>query len=119
MEKVKLPLKVAKAIDDARANYGSDFFILAEAYEGKNDATYMDTICGYFEDDYDGLMRTLVAGFEVDPKDLVRNYYEDLKLAEESEASRGSSGQHQFRQGWQSVVQTLEYLGIKIEGINT
>ncbi|WP_168748460.1 hypothetical protein [Bacillus mojavensis] len=65
------------------------------------------------------LAAALVNGYEVEatPEERVREYYYDLRRAEDRLEERGESGS-QFRQGWQSVEETLNLLGIKIEGVN-
>ncbi|MEC1625494.1 hypothetical protein P9E08_08885 [Bacillus mojavensis] len=65
------------------------------------------------------LAAALVNGYEVEktPEERVREYYYDLRRAEDRLEERGESGS-QFRQGWQSVGETLNLLGIKIEGVN-
>lgn len=71
------------------------------------------------EMDTDELMSALVNGYEVEksPEEKVRDYYDILKLREEYSEKSGVSGS-QHRQGWQSVVETLDLLGIKIGGVN-
>ncbi|MCY9090880.1 hypothetical protein [Bacillus mojavensis] len=65
------------------------------------------------------LAAALVNGYEVEktPEERVQQYYYDLRRAEDRLEERGESGP-QFRQGWQSVEETLNLLGIQIEGVN-
>ncbi|MCR9040794.1 hypothetical protein QRX25_14975 [Bacillus sp. L381] len=65
------------------------------------------------------LAAALVNGYEVEktPEEKVREYYYDLRRTEDRLEERGESGS-QFRQGWQSVEETLRLLGIEIEGVN-
>lgn len=66
----------------------------------------------------DEIIRAVFYGYDVEtPAARVKSYYEELRRREEYEAGYGGSGS-QHRQGWQSVRETLNLLGIKIEGVN-
>ncbi|WP_142385078.1 hypothetical protein [Cytobacillus massiliigabonensis] len=73
----------------------------------------------FYKVDLETLMSALVNGYEIEktPEEKIRDYYYGLKGTECSLELRGQSGS-QFRQGWQSVRETLDILGITIEGIN-
>lgn len=119
-DKVILPRDVAEAIKNARAQGFENKNILYAVHTVGNDGD-MDAkvIKEFAATNFDVLLSALINGFyfELTPEEKVREYYEGLMRAEDSQEIAGHSGS-QFRQGWQSVRHTLELLGIKIEGIN-
>ena len=117
--KITVPANVATAIrfftDLADTKHEAFADILSLGYESERS----QLILCHFDGNYDELMEALICGYEVEksPEDKVREYYEGLKAAEDLCEINRSSGS-QFRQGWQSVEETLRILGIKIAGIN-
>lgn len=118
--KVTVTKEVAKAIEYRRSIEGGGYnfdkfmqvktarFNFCEPVEALN-AVPIETLAS-----------ALINGYEVEksPEENVREYYNVLKLREEYlEKSGVHGGQH--RQGWLSVEETLNILGIKIEGVNT
>ena len=71
----------------------------------------------------DEMATAMHAGFEIKKPPLsvehqaVKDYFIMLVAREETSERRGTSGS-QHRQGWQSVKETLDILGIQIEGVN-
>lgn len=67
------------------------------------------------------LAAALVNGYEVEatPEDRVREYYEWLKRSRDERHLAGDVEGKRFKAGLlQGVLNTLDYLGIKIEGVN-
>jgi len=121
MNKVTLPKEVAEAIEGLRRLGKSNCDIISSVIGriyGKNSKVVRD----YAEcsnDNFEDILSALVNGYEIErtPEEKLREYYEGLKSSEDSLEIAGYSGS-QFRQGWQSVENTLDILGITIEGIN-
>lgn len=122
--KVMVTKEVAEAIKFLRDIYGDSkddgqlIATHAEMYLSEGD-WWIDNARPLNDVDVATFARAILNGYEVDkpPLEKVREYYEGLKRAEDSSEERGQSGS-QFRQGWQSVAETLSLLGIKIEGVN-
>ncbi|MCY7954718.1 hypothetical protein MOB72_08120 [Bacillus licheniformis] len=82
--------------------------------------------CCHFGDEYSGintidimtLAAALINGYEVDktPEEKVREYYEDL--CDEFDRAYWSSDELKYLCKKQAVRETLDKLGIKIEGVN-
>lgn len=115
MNKVKLPKEVAEAIAYLRKEGFSDYSIITSA-DGKESicSTQFLTINNSFGQDKmhpDEFIKALVNGYEVEetPEDKVREFF--IKYDESNgEYSRGSRN---------AVVEILDLLNIKIEGVNT
>jgi DNA integrity scanning protein DisA with diadenylate cyclase activity len=117
--KITVPSNVATAIAhyvnlaDTKTEALTD--ILSMGYEAEKS----EIILRHFDGNHDELMQALICGYEVEksPGEKVLDYYEGLKDAEDNCELNGHSGS-QFRQGWQSVEETLNLLGIQIFGVN-
>lgn len=114
MEKVKLPKEVADALKHARVDLKwEDGNILAKCVRGDWDLESMQILNNFCKKDDNKLTiaKALVIGYEVEqtPEDKVRNYYD--------ECSR--SADEGIRNERFGIRNTLNILGIKIEGVNT
>ena len=90
--------------------------IIPELYHGGKIAKYL---AADITSNIKTYAKAILEGYQVEliPEEKVREYYEGMIKAENFCELNGSSGS-QFRQGWQSVKETLDLLGIKIEGVN-
>lgn len=116
MKKIIVTKEVASIIESAKKE-GSVGRLVALVAE--KDPIAVEEFLPVLEIGLHSLMHSLVIGYEVEktPEENVREYYENLKDTENRLEEVGQCGS-QFRQGWQSVEETLELLGIKIEGVN-
>jgi hypothetical protein len=103
-----IPRDVANYIGHWSNKY-SDAELIKLAIEGPYFAEEVDANFQQFSDDYlDVLVRAIVIGYTVEqsPEEKVREYYEMY-------AHRGLDGHYRA-----AITQTLDILGIKIEGVN-
>lgn len=122
--KVTVTKEVAEAIEYLRkqfseyqdgatfiADHAEAYLSVADRWEGKAEPLNDVGIVTF--------ARAVLNGYEVviTPEEKVREYYEGLKLAEDKAERHCRSGS-QHRQGWISVTETLNILGIKIRGVN-
>ena len=120
MSEVKKPVitkEQAEAFEKLREQYTEEEMVIKYI---ESELDLFDSSCACLYDlGFTDFLAALINGYEVEktPEENVREYYLDLKRAEDCCEERGQSGS-QFRQGWQSVEETLDILGIKIEGVN-
>jgi DNA integrity scanning protein DisA with diadenylate cyclase activity len=122
--KIVLPKNVAEAIRhytdlaDTKTEAFTD--ILSLGYE----AAQSEIILRHFDHDYDELMEALICGYEVEktPEEKVREYFAQVKSLRESllgystvEIMRQAD---RYRVMERAIKDTLDLLGIKIEGVN-
>jgi hypothetical protein len=115
--KITVPKEVADAIAyfvdlaDTKTEAFTD--ILSMGYEG----THSEIILCYFAGNNDELMEALICGYEVEasPEDNLRKYYEEAQYKRLSGAYTQTSYGRGVTDG---IERTLEYLGMKVEGIN-
>jgi len=120
---VVLPRKVAEAIDQIKSTNGIEvLYDLRSLEEDAERGNYLTKdILHYIE--FDGGLKNyfaaLVNGFKVEqtPEEKLLDYYVSLLESENRLEKVGQSGS-QFRQGWQSVEETLKILDITVKGIN-
>lgn len=126
-EKMKLPREVAEAIDtelkgkdDERLSWAIHNMVTCHAHQLTDPAI---VIKEYFGDGkWMLLMRALINGYEVEqtPEDKVREYVEQLKDIRDGKDSRpyerGRGAEYSGR--IDSVMTTLNLLGVKISGVN-
>jgi DNA integrity scanning protein DisA with diadenylate cyclase activity len=115
-EKVLVPKEVAAAIAhyvslaDTKTEALTD--ILSMGYE----ATRSEIILRHFDGNHDELMEALICGYDVSeqtPEDKVREYYERIPTYVKNTDSVDYLEGQRF-----AIVQTLDLLGIEIEGVN-
>jgi hypothetical protein len=109
VDKVKLPKEVAEVLVHIEQTYDYPIRAVVEMFNSKS-AAYKD-LREYFEQDrsrrIEAIMKALVNGYEVEetPEDKVRAHFKRLL----------ESGKHNEA----NVIHvTLDYLGIKISGVN-
>ena len=119
-EKVRIPKDIAKEIEEIRLHLSknADYYLLSLAFRFEH-GNYGYSLFEFAKENFDVYVQALVNGYVIEytPEELVREYYKGLKEAEDICESKGTGGS-QFRQGWQSVEETLRILGIKIKGVN-
>ena len=119
-KKVKIPKEVAKEIEEIRLRLSkqADHYLLSLAFRFEH-GNYGYSLFEFAKENFDVYVQALVNGYVIEytPEELVRLYHDGLKEAEDICESKGASGS-QFRQGWQSVEETLRLLGIKVKGVN-
>lgn len=113
--KVELPREVIEAIESMREVWedtmifykSREYDIISGTHKNKN---AMETIREYFRDRGDDLMRALVVGYteEISPEEKIRLLYEMVGDPYEEYDCGARRG----------IIETLDYLGIKIGGIN-
>lgn len=111
MEKVKLPKKVAVAIEWQRKSVSpTNYDIIKYAITGGGNLEIRD----FAEDNFDELLEALVNGYEVQqtPEDKVREYYE------KQYTMRNDYEKPAQDQSYIAIETVLELLGIKISGVN-
>jgi hypothetical protein len=107
-------LQVAEAVDFLRIKIGvTNFGLIAGIAEGERGYDEWATVEQYASDKPDELLSALVNGYEIEnsPEDKVREYYERLRTY-----SRDGNGPYEAQM--YSIESTLNFLGIKIEGVN-
>ncbi|MEB3692685.1 hypothetical protein VDJ78_00515 [Bacillus amyloliquefaciens] len=115
--KPTLTKEQAEAIESARG-FGHDWMLRshAEYISGYSDRWYD----GHTFDDMDvtTLAAALINGYEVEatPEGRVREYYAELQEKEQAAQSRGVTFSLECER--EGVINTLNLLGIKIEGVN-
>lgn len=119
-KKVTLPREVAEAIEGLR-RLGKDNRWIIEAANGVTTGTHSLKIRSFAYEDsenFDTLLDALVNGYEIEktPEEKVREYYDDLYVI----ASNYDPGRRQYEAECKldAVKETLDLLGIQIEGIN-
>lgn len=117
--KVTLPREVAEAIEKLRSITWTDYGMLSavrNAPENPNAVTVSEWAFGEGSGSPDLLMRALVNGYEVEktPEEKVREYYDRYN----PEYATTLFTEELFTGRRQGVYNTLDLLGIKIEGIN-
>jgi hypothetical protein len=117
VEKVTVTKEVSEAIEHIRHNccIGS----LGNYLDGEWASPHPKTRLAINELDKDSLLHAIFYGYEIEktPEEKVRDYHNELLCREAYLENSGCDGS-QHRQGWLSVVETLNILGIKIEGVN-
>ncbi|MEC1270894.1 hypothetical protein P9C27_20895 [Bacillus vallismortis] len=109
----------AEAIEELRINY-SDEGIL-RSYTNDSLTVGEDNCRCLYELNLLTLATALVNGYEVEKtsEEKVREYYEWLKRSRDERHLAGDVEGKRFKAGLlQGVLNTLDYLGIKIEGVN-
>jgi hypothetical protein len=109
MDKVVLPKEVANAIEISRICGYSTLEIVIHSLEAIDGHAYKDTIRHFAADNFDTFLNALVNGYEV-----VKTTEERLRERYEY-AERVGGGGRIYRD---AVRDTLDILGIKIEGVN-
>jgi len=119
MEKVTVSKEVAEAIGFQLSRRSKSDLLDAKAKHINCGGYFLNSSAVLNDVSLETLAKALYIGYELEksPEVMVREYYEGLIASEEALESIGNSGA-QFRQGWQSVRETLHILGIKIEGVN-
>ncbi len=117
-EKVTIPREVAEAIEKARRD-GYNNRMIIHASNGDMVGPYTLDLARYTErsGNFDILMRALVNGYIVEksPEEKLRSMYEDYVKDEISgDYDRKFTGEAATN----AIVNTLDILGITIEGIN-
>jgi hypothetical protein len=114
MDKVKLPLVVAEALNEFLADGHSHQIIMTAVIAiGAGPSSHLDetlVLKRYSaEGGFTNIMQALVNGYEVEqtPEDEVLEMYARLDFSYEPEKSIGKA-----------IVRTLDILNIKIEGVN-
>jgi DNA integrity scanning protein DisA with diadenylate cyclase activity len=119
--KITVPKEVAAAIRfftdlaDSKSEAFTD--ILSMGFEGTNS----EIILRHFDGNHDELMEALICGYEVEktPEEKVRQFYTEVKQNRESFSSLAST--HMLDKYYAmeyAIKETLNLLGIKIEGVN-
>ena len=116
MKKVKLPKHVAEALDQVIGKYQYKSHIVRDSVVGNDSIDGMEIIIRYFRRESgnisDELLHALVIGYEVErtPEERLRDYYEYLQRI------KSDSIYDDLRA--EAVEETLDILGITVEGIN-
>lgn len=113
MKKVIVSKEVADAIEVKRNSHWNNYDII-HAYIDGDAGTAIHNFVGSSNGSFDALISALVNGYEVEktPEYKVREYYESIvELFERHEESYDNGT-------LRGVKQTLNLLGITIEGIN-
>ncbi|SER88658.1 DUF1642 domain-containing protein [Psychrobacillus sp. OK032] len=120
--KVTLPSEVIEAIEELRTLEFTNAEILMCAVnhtQPHTATTYTLYEWASANKSEDKLMQALVSGYEVEksPKDKVREYYEDIRMLP---ANLGMTTPTIIRAegAMEGIRETLDILGIKIEGVN-
>jgi hypothetical protein len=118
MNKVTLPREVAQSIEAIIGRGGEDKDIIAYAMDrfAIEDAS---VIFRYAQENFNDLMSALVNGYTIEqtPEEKVREYYEGL-IDTSTDVRNYSADRELARYEISGVKQTLDLLGIPIEGIN-
>lgn len=113
-EKVTVGKGVADAIEELRGLGRPNSEIIVKMVDGTPLETDGDWALFYYvtEEGEDALISALINGYKVDksPEESLREYYAD---------KRKSSDGSMFYYQAETVLETLNILGIKIEGVNT
>lgn len=116
MDKVKLPKKVAEALEYSKGLGFKNFEIIRWVLLSTDNKGYVNTITSYAKDNFDLFLQALVNDYEIDltPEEKVKkcfDYYDDsFRDSQERAHALG------VRQG---IKNALDHLEIKIEGINS
>jgi hypothetical protein len=111
-EKVVLPKEVADAMDEIQKRWGDESLRdLPQIYSLRDEFEFCAIIADYSRTDGNKYFEAVVHGYvaEKSPEEKVREYYEGYETLERADLYAG------IREG---VRQTLNLLGIKIEGVN-
>jgi hypothetical protein len=120
MNKVILPKEVSKALKTIKYNGYTTRDILRMIHVDNLVGRYesdIATIKQYAVSEMDALLAALVNGYEVEKsaEDKVRDYYECVvELTESIDKQEASEGSYKE----DAILQVLNTLGIKIEGVN-
>lgn len=119
MDKVRLPREVAEAIEGLRSLGYGPYAIVCMVHEKRNEPG-IDVIRRYAPLHHGELMQALVNGYEVEytPEDRVRNYHKELLECIEKNPTM-ERAQCEWRSEVEGIEKTLDFLNIKIEGINS
>ena len=126
-KKVIVPVDVAQAIDAMHKDYGYSLYsfmscihdIHRRRAEEVRMQEYIDTLCSFASEQYETLMSALINGYEVEqtPEDKLRYYIQHHR--DKSTEPRRLPESRAFHDGLvRGCVDTLNIIGIKIEGIN-
>lgn len=123
MERVMLPREVAEAIEDVKPYYRNGEII--ETIVKDDNRTVYGTLMGrlirYYRDDcvnLETLMSALVNGYEIErtPEERLREYYERVQSNRRVVTRAAAVTYYDFE--LRAIENTLDILGITIEGIN-
>lgn len=122
-DKVKLPKEVAEALSRlCDGNEKQDIFNdLFHAGANTNFTWESKTVYEHFKFDMFRLAQALVNGYEVEqtPEDKVLERYKRYRAEQKFHAEKGQREMEQFWEGAASgIIDALDDLGIKIEGVN-
>jgi hypothetical protein len=124
MEKVSLPKEIADALDGVKQFYKSNADIIADIIESRVPlipcGEHLLPLIKYSRKDAgnaDILMSALINGYEIEqtPEERLHQYYEKLKMFTESTSFAPVGSYFSEMEG---IKNTLDILGIKIEGVN-
>lgn len=120
MERVKLPREVAEAIEHCRNDDFSNRLIIRLALDERGNTPLRDLLYYFADTQFDTLVSALYNGYEVEqtPEEKVREMFVDAVNEEEKR-----EGQETALAGWwegrrMAIIDTVNALGIKIEGVN-
>jgi hypothetical protein len=117
-EKVVLPKEVADAMDEIQKRWGGESLRdLPQIYSLRDEFEFCAVIADYSRTDGNKYFEAVVHGYvaEKSPEEKVREYYESI--------TKRNVTTNQFEMGYEAgvldaVPTVLNFLGIKIEGIN-
>jgi hypothetical protein len=120
MEKVRLPLEVAEAIEYIWEKESSNYKVAHHVfYSMRGEPDYPGKIVyEYFNGDMDELIKVLINGYEIEqtPEDALRMYYDHC---EKKKSQAVFTPEYKEYLGKiLGIKMALKILGIKIEGIN-